>query len=115
MQTINGTKRAVVAATAASLALAAAPAIADDLGLRIGRGAALSTLPSSSNLTGTGLGIGADGNAGLDLNTVTDDQISSTNLQISRLTVPDALDRLSIRSDSAGKASVFYNFVKTKF
>ena len=115
MQTINGTKRAVVAATAASLALAAAPAIADDLGLRIGSGASPSTLRSSSNVTGTGLGIGPNGNAGLDLNTVTNDQISSSNFQSSRLIVPDALDRLSVRSDSAGKASVFYNFVKTKF
>jgi hypothetical protein len=115
MKAINRTKRAVVAASAAWLALAAAPAIADDLGLRIGGGAVPSTLPSSSNVTGTGLGIEADGNVGLNLNTVTDDRISSTNFQSSRLIVPDALDRLSVRSDSAGKASVFYNFVKTKF
>jgi hypothetical protein len=115
MQTNNLTKRAVVAATAASFALAAAPAVADDLGLRIGSGAALSTLPSSGNLTGTGVGIGANGNAGLDLNTVTDDQISSTKFQSRRLIVPDALDHLSIKSDTKGKASVFYNFVDTKF
>ena len=96
MQTNKLTKRAVVAATAASFALAAAPAMADDLALRMGSGAALSTLPSSSNLTGTAAGIGANGNAGLDLNTVTDDQNSSTKFQSRRLIVPDALDHLSI-------------------
>lgn len=117
MQTIKGMKRAVVAATATSLVLIAAPAIADDLGLSIGSNAGVSTLPSNSTVTGPGLGIGADGNgkAGLDLNTITNDQTSATNFQSSRLTVPDALDRLSIRTDSKGKASVLYNFVNTKF
>jgi hypothetical protein len=111
MPTTDSTKRAVVAAAAASFALAA-PATADDLGLRISRGVAPSTLPNSSNLAGTGLGVGAGANAGLDLNPVTEDP---ANFQSSRLTVPDALDRLSIRSDSKGKASLLYKFVNTKF
>ena len=117
MQTINGVRSAVGAATVASLVLIAAPAIADDLSLSVGSSAGVSTLPNNSNATGPGLGIGADGNgkAGLDLNTLTNDQASSTNFQSSRLTVPDPLDRLSIRTDSKGKASVLYNFVNTKF
>ena len=115
MQTIDSTKRAAVAAIAASLAMAAAPATADDLGPRIGGGIAPSTLPSGNNLTGTGLGAGAGGTAGLDLNAAPDDQTSSTNFQSSRLTVPDALDRLSIHSDTKGKPSLLYKFVNTKF
>jgi hypothetical protein len=120
MKTIHRTRYAVVAATAASLALPAAPAMADELGLRIGGGVAIGTLPSSSNSTGAGLGVGVNagtsGNAGLDLNSVTDDQTSaSTNFQSSPLTVPDALDRLSIRGDGNAHVSVIYKIVKTKF
>lgn len=114
MQTIDRTKRAVVAAAVALLALAAS-ARADDSGLRISNGVAPGTLPNSGNLTGTGLGAGADGNAGLNLNGATDDQLSSTNFQSNQLTVPDALNRLTVHSDSAGKPSVLYKFVNTKF
>ena len=115
MQTIDSTKRAVVAAIAASLAMAAAPATADDSGLRAGHGVAPGTLASGNNLTGTGPGVGADGNAGLNLNSAADGQTSATNFQSSRLTVPDALNRLSVHSDSAGKPSLIYKFVNTKF
>ena len=115
MQTTDSTKRAAVAAIAASLAMAAAPATADDLGPRLSRGIAPSTLATGNNLTGTGLGVGADGNAGLDLTSAPDDQTSSTNFQSSRLTVPDPLDRLSIHSDTKGKPSLLYKFVNTKF
>ena len=115
MQTIHRTRCAIVAAAAAWLALPAAPAIADDLRVRIGGGAAIGTLPNGSNSTGAGLGVGANagasGNAGLDLN-----PSASTNFESSPLTVPDGLDRLSIRGgDGKGNVSVIYKFVKTKF
>ena len=114
MQTIASRMRAIVAAAAALLVLAV-PARADDLSLRIGSGAAPSTPPTSSYLRGPGPGIGTDGNAGLNLNSPIDDQPSSTNFQSNQLTVPDALNRLSIHSDTAGKPSVIYKFVNTKF
>ncbi len=121
MQCIHRTRHAVVAATAASLALSAAPATAGDLSLRTGGSAAIGGLPTSGNSTGVGLGVGAaagtSGAAGLDLNPAANDQIStSTNFQSSPLTLPDAIDRLSIRAgDGKGNVSVIYKFVKTKF
>jgi hypothetical protein len=115
MQTLQRTSCAIVAAAAAWLALPAASAIADEVRLRTGGGAAIGTLPSSSNSVGAGLGAaanaGASGNAGLDLNPP-----APTNFESSPLTVPDGLDRLSIRGgDSKGQVSVIYKFVKTKF
>ena len=115
MQSSHRTRRAVVAATVVSLAYCPAPATSGDLSLRTGGGVPIGALPSSSNLTGTGLGIGTDGEAGLNLNTPNDDRSSSTSFESNRLTVPDALNRLSIHSDSAGKPSVIYKFVNTKF
>jgi len=115
MQTLQRTSCAIVAAAAAWLALPAAPAIADEVRLRVGGGAALGTLPSGSNSVGVGLGAaanaGASGSAGLDLSPP-----GSTDFQTSPLTVPDGLDRFSIRGgDSKGQVSVIYKFVKTKF
>jgi hypothetical protein len=115
MQTLQRTSCAIVAAAAAWLALPAAPAIADDVRLRTGGGAVIGALPSSGNSLGVGLGAaanaGASGSAGLDLN-----PSGSTDFQTSPLTVPDGLDRFSIRGgDSKGQVSVIYKFVKTKF
>jgi hypothetical protein len=117
MQTLQRTCCAIVAAAAAWLALPAARAIADEVRLRTGGGAAIGTLPSSGNSVGVGLGAAANagasgsGSAGLDLNPP-----GSTDFQTSPLTVPDGLDRFSIRGgDSKGQVSVIYKFVKTKF
>jgi len=121
MESGQRTRGVVVAAAAAWLAWPVAPAIADDVSLRLGGGGAIGSLSRAGNSTGAGLGVGANagasGNAGLDLNPLTDDQLSSAkNFQSTPLTVPDGLDRLSIRGgDGKGNVSVIYKFVKTKF
>jgi len=120
METGQRTRGVVVAAAAAWLAWPAAPAIADELSLKVG-GGVTGNLSSAGGSTGAGLGVGANlgasGNAGLDLNPTSGDQnASSRNFQSSPLTVPDGLDRLSIRGgDGKGQISVIYKFVKTKF
>src|SRR5262249_34918891 len=107
------------AAVAAWLAWPAAPAIADDVSLKLGGGAAGGSLSSAGRSTGVGAGADArsSGSGGLDLNPLTDDQLSSSrNFQSTPLNVPDGLDRFSIRGgDSKGNVSLIYKVVKTKF
>ncbi|HKX08442.1 MAG TPA: hypothetical protein VJN67_09630 [Stellaceae bacterium] len=121
MAIICWTKRAVVAATAAWVVLSPVSALAGDVRLRTGNGVAIGSLPSGSLSVGASPGVevnaGTSANTGLDLNLAAEDRDSAAaNFQNNPLTVPDALNRLSIRAgDGKGNVSVIYKFVKTKF
>ena len=119
---LRRSRLAGVAGVAALLALLAAPAVARDLGLKLGGSSVGAGLPgggSSGIDLGIGAGAGASSSGNSDLSAGADAQVTTPGAPFrgehSTETVPLGLDRFEFRGDGSTNVSVFYKFVKTKF